>query len=232
MPSTIRPARPSDIPQIRLINTHYILNTALTFVQHPPVAATYLAKYEDLTSRGLPYLVAVDGNTKSADGGDDGDDSNDGDLVLGYAYLSPFRRTMLSYASTVELTLYIRSGYQSKRLGSRLLDAVLDAARTARHLGWEVMEETDTEGVHLQQGRSPEGKKQGQVVAVDPEDGGAGARISNIIAIMAVDPEGPEQGEALRRWYVARGFVEKGRMEKIGFKRGHWVDTVYLQFML
>ncbi|KAL3463567.1 hypothetical protein BJX64DRAFT_116663 [Aspergillus heterothallicus] len=214
MPPTIRPARPSDIPQICSINTHYILNTSLTFVQNPPVASTYLAKYKDLAGHGLPYLVAVEGDK----GHDDGEST---ELVLGYAYLSPFRGTMISYASTVELSLYIRPGSQGQGLGSRLLNAVLDAARTARHLGWEVTETgSDRDDVHREcASKEKEDKK---VFAVDSEDGGAGARIRSIIAIMAVDPEGPDRGDALRQWYVARGFVERGRMEKIGFKRGHW----------
>lgn len=39
---------------------------------------------------------------------------------------------------------------------------------------------------------------------------------------MAVDPEGKNKGETLRRWYIKRGFQRKGRLSKIVFKRGHW----------
>ena len=42
------------------------------------------------------------------------------------------------------------------------------------------------------------------------------------MAVMAVDTDGPEEGEKLRKWYVERGFVERGRLEKIGFKKGRW----------
>jgi len=48
-----------------------------------------------------------------------------------------------------------------------------------------------------------------------------GITVDNIIAVMAVDPEGKDKGETLRRWYIKRGF-QKGRISKIGFKRGHW----------
>jgi phosphinothricin acetyltransferase len=212
------------MPQIRSINTHYICNTVLTFVQNTPVAATYRAKFEDITGRGLPYLVAVDENTGTDDRSGDGNgNGSDNALVLGYAYLAPFRGTMLSYAFTVELTLYVRPGYHSRGVGSRLLDTLLEAARGARHLGVEVTEselgETQTSGGY----DTPEGKtKVEKVFAVDPEDGKPGARIRSIIAIMAIDPEGPDHGNALRRWYVNRGFVERGRMEKVGFKGGFW----------
>ncbi|KAL2848249.1 hypothetical protein BJX68DRAFT_103231 [Aspergillus pseudodeflectus] len=232
MHPTIRPAVPSDLAQIRSINTHYIRNTVLTFVQHPPVAATYRAKFEEITGRGLPYLVAVDANSRDEDGSRDGA-RNDSDLVLGYAYLAPFRGTMLSYASTVELTLYVRPGYQSQGVGSGLLDALLEAARGLRHFGFEVTE-SGSEETHIPGSNTPgeEKKPEDKVFAVDPEDGEPGARIRSIIAIMAIDPEGPDHGDALRRWYVSRGFVERGRMKKVGFKRGFWVDTVYLQYMM
>lgn len=39
---------------------------------------------------------------------------------------------------------------------------------------------------------------------------------------MAVDTDRPDGGNALRRWYIKRGFVERGRLEKIGFKKGRW----------
>ncbi|KAJ0421121.1 hypothetical protein BJY00DRAFT_282645 [Aspergillus carlsbadensis] len=214
MHPTIRPAVSSDIPQIRSINTHYIRNTVLTFVQHPPLAATYLAKLEDITGRGLPYLVAVDENARHEDGNHEGSA-----LVLGYAYLAPFRGTMLSYASTTELTLYVLPGYQSQGVGSRLLDALLEAAQKVRHFGFEV---TESELGEAYEPGSDTPEEEKQVYAVDPEDGGPGAPIRSIIAIMAVDPEGPGHGDALRRWYVNRGFVERGRMEKVGFKRGNW----------
>ncbi|KAL3493305.1 hypothetical protein BJX62DRAFT_200811 [Aspergillus germanicus] len=222
MHPTIRPAVPSDMPQIRSINTHYIRNTVLTFVQNPPLAATYGAKFEDITRRGLPYLVAVAEKTGTDDRSGDGNDESGG-LVLGYAYLAPFRGTMLSYASTVELTLYVRPGYHSQGVGSRLLDALLEAARGARHLGSEVTE-SELGETHSPGGdnTTEEKTKVEKVFAVDPEDGKPGARIRSVIAIMAVDPEGPDHGDALRRWYVNRGFIERGKMEKVGFKRGFW----------
>jgi phosphinothricin acetyltransferase len=194
-------------------------------VQNPPVAATYRAKFEDITGRGLPYLVAVDENAgtdgRSRDGNGNGSDNA---LVLGYAYLAPFRGTMLSYASTVELTLYVRPGYQSQGVGSRLLDALLEAARGARHLGFEVTESEFGE-THAPDSDAPGEEKtalEKKAYAVDPEEGEPGARIRSIMAIMAIDPEGPDHGDALRRWYVNRGFIERGKMEKVGFKRGFW----------
>jgi L-amino acid N-acyltransferase YncA len=46
--------------------------------------------------------------------------------------------------------------------------------------------------------------------------------ITEVLACMAVDIEGPRRGQALRDWYLRRGFIERGRLEKIGWKRGRW----------
>lgn len=185
-----RPARLEDLAQICAINAHYILNTSLTFVQTPPARESYITKLNDLATRGLPYIVAVDESQQ----GDDGIP-----LVLGYASLSPFR-PQVSYAPTVELTLFIHPEHQSRAIGSSLLANLLERIREGQV--WHCCEEVGDSGLST-------------------ESSGA-TRVRNVIAVMAVDPEGKEQGEALRKWYLKRGFEECGRLKKVGFKRGHW----------
>lgn len=197
----IRDATPSDLGQILAINTHYILNTVLTFRQTPPPPSTILSKFNDIKARHLPYLVAIDSSLKQRD--ENGDDSND--LVLGYAYLSPYRGEMLSYAPTVELTLFVHPSHQSRSVGSRLLAAILKAAESVLHRGYEIggiVDETATKAV--------------------AEENGLDVSVRNVLAVMAVDTDGPYEGDKLRKWYVERGFVERGRLEKIGFKKGRW----------
>lgn len=192
-----RPARLEDLAQIRTINSHYILNTSLTFVRTPPPFDSYVAKLNDLTSRGLPYLVAVDDEKQSDDGNA---------LVLGYASLSPFRPQMVSYAPTVELTLFIHPEHQSRAIGSALLAQLLERVKTGQV--WHTWEGMGSE-----------------TESSDPSNANAftgGTQVRNVIAVMAVDPEGKNQGGALRTWYLKRGFEECGRMKKVGFKRGHW----------
>ncbi|KAF7117495.1 hypothetical protein CNMCM5793_006477 [Aspergillus hiratsukae] len=50
-------------------------------------------------------------------------------------------------------------------------------------------------------------------------------RVHSIIACMAVDTTGRENGEGLRKWYEQRGFVEKGRLKNVGYKMGRWYDA-------
>ncbi|KAJ5591835.1 uncharacterized protein N7459_002204 [Penicillium hispanicum] len=198
-----RPANLADLPQIRAINTHYILHTSLTFMQAPPALHSYTAKWHDLMKRGLPYLVAVDSSHKTGEGLD---------LVLGYAYLSPFRGHLVSYAPTVELSLFVHPDYQSRSVGSNLLGALLRMVRAGDISNY--CEELQ----HIPN-------------ATDSNQPGTDAiQVRSIIAVMAVDPEGKDGGDALRRWYIQRGFVERGRMVEVGFKRGHWIDTIYLQY--
>lgn len=201
---TIRDATPSDLPQIRAINIHYILNTVLTFRRTPPPPSTILAKYNDIKAHHLPYLVAIDSNLKHKNNNNDNeDDSND--LVLGYAYLSPYRGEMLSYASTVELTLFIHPDHQSKSVGSKLLSSILQAAESVLHRGYEIGGMDDETATKVVAGGN-----------------GLGVFVRNVLAVMAVDTDGPEEGDKLRKWYIERGFVERGRLERIGFKRGKW----------
>lgn len=182
--------------QIRAINTHYILNTSLTFVRTPPSLESYITKLNDLASRGLPYIVAVD-ETKRADDGQP--------FILGYASLSPFR-PQISYAPTVELTLFIHPERQSRAIGSTLLANLLE--RVQNRQVWHHCEESGIGSETTDSGH--------EAVPAGP------TQVRNVIAVMAVDPEGKEQGEALRKWYLKRGFEECGRMKKVGFKRGHW----------
>lgn len=191
--ATYRPAKLDDLPQIRAINVHYVLHTSLTFMQTPPTLESYAAKWYDIVKRGLPYIVAVDEQRKTNEGLD---------LVLGYAYLCPFRGHLASYAPTAELSLFVHPDYQSRSIGSNLV-------ATLQHMVGEGHVEQHCEELQL---------------ATDYHllDSNASNKVRNIIAVMAVDPEGKDGGDALRRWYIQRGFVERGRIVEVGFKRGHW----------
>jgi L-amino acid N-acyltransferase YncA len=202
----IRPATLDDLCQVRDISVHYVRHSRLTFLQNPGSQAMFIKKFLEITnSRQLPYLVAVEQQAP-----------DNQEMVVGYSYLSPFRGHMLSYAPTVELTLFVHPEYQSRAIGTRLLTTILERAEAPEvvHRAREVV--ADDDGVER------------TIYA----DGGSGVRIRNILAVMAIDINGKDDGEALRRWYIQRGFEEMGRMKNVGFKMDRWIDTVYLQYTL
>jgi phosphinothricin acetyltransferase len=202
----IRPATLDDLCQVRDISVHYVRHSRLTFLQNPGSQAMFNEKFQEITgSRQLPYLVAVEQQAP-----------DNQEMVVGYSYLSPFRGHMLSYAPTVELTLFVHPEYQSRAIGTRLLTTILERAEAPEvvHRAREVV--ADDDGVER------------TIYA----DGGSGVRIRNILAVMAIDINGKDDGEALRRWYIQRGFEERGRMKNVGFKMDRWIDTVYLQYTL
>ncbi|KAJ7738365.1 acyl-CoA N-acyltransferase [Mycena metata] len=56
--------------------------------------------------------------------------------------------------------------------------------------------------------------------------------VSEVLCIMALDPDGREAGYGLRDWYINFGFEEVGRLKRVGFKFGKWIDTLILQMSL
>ncbi|KZF25968.1 hypothetical protein L228DRAFT_257482 [Xylona heveae TC161] len=214
----IRPAVEEDLAQVLDINTYYIRETVVTFAQNPPPLSSLVAKFHDITSRGLPFLVAVETGLTNGDAENRGGANAPTDKVIGYTYLSPFRGGMLSYGPTVELSIFLHPSHTSSGTGSRLLSTLLSLLGPyngspkvdgVKHLAREHVGHPEHEIF------SPEG----------------GVPVRSVIACMSLDTEkGKDSGEGLRRWYEQRGFVERGRLKGAGFKKGRWIDTVYLQY--
>ncbi|QSS53930.1 GNAT family N-acetyltransferase [Histoplasma capsulatum var. duboisii H88] len=190
----IRSATESDLHQIHSIFTHYVQNTVVTFrVNKPPFS--YIAKrFHEAQERGLPYLVAVEKSNQD----NPSHEGNTTEKVCGYTLASAFRGYMLAYAPTVEMSLLVHPDYQSQGIGSALLSSLVEALREAKHLSYEVGDADSEARLH------------------------EAVNVKNILAVMAVNPEGKNGGEGLRDWYVQRGFIERGRMREVGFKHGKW----------
>lgn len=56
----------------------------------------------------------------------------------------------------------------------------------------------------------------------------AEAGLKQVVAVIADTPDGG-QGAASRALHARLGFTEIGRMERVGYKHGMWVDTVIMQ---
>ncbi|UNO43585.1 GNAT family N-acetyltransferase [Streptomyces sp. MST-110588] len=107
LPADIRSAGPADLDAVAEIFEHYVSHTVITFEQTPPTVAEWRRRFDDLTGRGLPFLVAeLDGE------------------VAGYAYAGPWRPKP-AYRYTVEDTVYLAPHLTGKGLGGALLEALL-----------------------------------------------------------------------------------------------------------
>jgi L-amino acid N-acyltransferase YncA len=104
----IRPALPGDLPAITAIYGHAVRTGTATFELDPPDLAEMTRRYETLTGGGFPYLVAA---LQS--------------VVLGYAYAGPYRPRP-AYRFTVENSVYLDPQAQGQRIGTRLMQALID----------------------------------------------------------------------------------------------------------
>jgi len=159
----IRPARPSDIPDIREIYNYYVTNSVVTFDEKKWSLKQWREKFDHLAKLDLPFLVA-----QSASG-----------QVLGYTLVQPWARKS-AFRYTVENSIYLGQAASGRGLGRALLQALIDAC--------------EAKGIR-------------EIVAV-------------------ISDKGAEASLALHQ---KMGFVEVGRMGRVGFKFGRWLGTVYLQ---
>lgn len=109
----IRPAQPSDIPEIQSIYAHHVLHGAGTFEETPPPVEEVSRRFEAITGRGWSYLVAAD---------DTG--------VVGYAYFAQFRERS-AYRFCAEDSIYVRDDVRGQGVGKALVARLLDDAEAA-----------------------------------------------------------------------------------------------------
>jgi len=109
----IRPSLPEDIPSITAIYAHHVLHGTGTFEVTPPTTEDMRARREDVLSKGLPYLVAVDG-----------------DKVLGFAYCNWFKPRP-AYRFSAEDSIYLAPEANGQGLGRLLLTELMAQAEKA-----------------------------------------------------------------------------------------------------
>ncbi len=107
MPVSVRPSRESDLAAIAAIYAHHVLNSLASFELAPPDSAEIARRRAEILQRGLPFLVAAEG-----------------DVVLGYAYAAPYRARQ-AYQHTLEDSIYVDKDAIGRGVGRMLLDALL-----------------------------------------------------------------------------------------------------------
>ena len=99
----LRAATPEDIGEIHAIYAHHVLRGLASFEEEPPSPAELRRRFDQVTGRGLPYLVADFGGT-----------------VAGYGYCAPYRARS-AYRYTLEDSAYVRPDAQGRGIGRVLL---------------------------------------------------------------------------------------------------------------
>ena len=104
----IRPALPDDLPAVQAIYAHHVLHGLGSFEEAPPDLAEIRRRYEEVSGRGLPYLVASAGG-----------------VVHGFGYCNVFRPRS-AYRFSLEDSVYVRETSQRKGVGGLLLAAMIE----------------------------------------------------------------------------------------------------------
>jgi L-amino acid N-acyltransferase YncA len=107
----IRAAATSDMDAIAHIYAHQVNHGTGTFETEPPDSSEIGRRWSEVTTRGLPWLVADDG----------------GDVV-GYAYAGPYR-PRVAYRHTVEDSIYVRADRLGSGIGRLLMPALISATK-------------------------------------------------------------------------------------------------------
>ncbi len=106
----IRNSLPEDIADITAIYTHHVLHGTGTFEIDPPTCDDMANRRTDVLSKGLPYLVAVEGNQ-----------------LLGFAYCNWFKPRP-AYRFSAEDSIYLAPEAQGRGLGRSLLTELMQRA--------------------------------------------------------------------------------------------------------
>ncbi len=109
----IRASQSSDIAQITDIYAHHVLHGTGTFEVDSPSLADMSLRRDDILSKGLPYLVAVEG-----------------EQVLGYAYCNWFKPRP-AYRFSAEDSIYLAPQAVGAGLGRALLHELSSHAERA-----------------------------------------------------------------------------------------------------
>jgi phosphinothricin acetyltransferase len=110
----IRPVVEADLPHIREIYNHYVMNSTVTFDEKAQTLAELRRKFAKIEKLGMPFIAAVSPSGQ----------------VLGYAYVYPWKEKA-AYRFTVEDSIYLGPASTGKGLGKVLLGELIARSKAA-----------------------------------------------------------------------------------------------------
>jgi phosphinothricin acetyltransferase len=104
----VRPATADDLPAIHSIYAHHVLHGLASFEEVAPPPEEMRRRFDDVRSRGLPYLAA-----------------DFGGVLVGYGYCAPYR-SRSAYRFSLEDSVYVRHGSEGRGVGGALLRELIE----------------------------------------------------------------------------------------------------------
>jgi phosphinothricin acetyltransferase len=99
----IRPALAQDLADIQAIYARHVLTGLASFEEEPPGVEEMRRRFDDVTGRALPYVVAELGGA-----------------LAGYGYCALYRARS-AYRYSLEDSVYVREGMQRRGVGKAIL---------------------------------------------------------------------------------------------------------------
>jgi phosphinothricin acetyltransferase len=103
-----------DLVQILEIYNYYVRNSVVTFDLELLTLADWQSKFDYIQGLKLPFVVAI----------------SPGGQTLGFAYVAPWRQKA-AYRRTVENSIYLRPAATGKRVGTKLLQTLIEKSKAA-----------------------------------------------------------------------------------------------------
>lgn len=136
----IRAAEPGDLLQCVHILNHWVLESDWALIEHPLSLTDMVELYRKITSKGLPFMVAVWANERQN--------------VLGFIYAIPEGYRLIRIPGIMCNVLFIKDGLKGLKLFERLLFPYI---KTLLSYSWfrGTLSDTNASNTHIHHKHSP-----------------------------------------------------------------------------
>lgn len=194
----IRPAIRADIPQVLFIFNSYVENSARTSELEKIQLSEMQGRLDDSANERLPFLVAILKDFKSTK--HTAAHTTNIERVVGYGLATDFCLSDRAEKYTAELELYVHQEWLHKKIGSCLLDKLLEVC----------------DGGYI--------RRQGYFFHSDEPSkyypGGSRDLMSLVFVFRFFYQREESEFERVKNWLAEFDFEEKGLFDHVGMKKG------------